>query len=191
MKSEKIVSYQGNILNDPLILRPEKFKDSRGYFLESWNENTFSKVLGKKINFRQDNHSFSYKNVLRGLHYQLPPNPQAKLVRCISGEIFDVIVDIRLKSETFLNWVGIYLNENNQKQIWVPAGFAHGFLTISESAMVMYKTSHYWDKNSERSINFLDEDIKIKWPKEEKDLILSEKDKYAPFIKEIKEDNLF
>ena len=191
MKLEKIKSTRGNLLNSAYILMPERYSDERGFFIESWNTKTFEYLLREKINFVQDNHSFSYKNVLRGLHYQLPPNPQGKLVRCITGEIFDVIVDIRKSSGTFLEWFGVYLNEENQKQIWIPAGFAHGFLTISNTANVAYKTTHFWDKKSEYSINFNDPKIKIEWPNLKNNFLLSEKDLNAPLIEELDKKNLF
>lgn len=151
-------------IKGPLLISPKKFKDSRGFFYESWNEETFNKITNSKIKFVQDNHSKSKKGVLRGLHYQIKPYAQGKLVRCINGNIFDVIVDIRVESETFGKWVGITLSESNFKELWVPEGFAHGFLTISETAEVIYKTTNFWNKESERSILWNDKKISINWP---------------------------
>ena len=151
-------------IKGPLLISPKKFKDSRGFFYESWNEEAFNKITNSKIKFVQDNHSKSKKGVLRGLHYQIKPYAQGKLVRCINGNIFDVIVDIRVESETFGKWVGITLSESNFKELWVPEGFAHGFLTISETAEVIYKTTNFWNKESERSILWNDKKISINWP---------------------------
>ena len=190
MKLEFIKSTKGNFLDGPAILIPEKYEDKRGFFLESWNSKNLNQLIGKEIHFVQDNHSYSKKDVFRGLHYQLPPFPQAKLVRCITGEIYDVIVDIRKGSKTFLDWFGVYLNETNAKQVFVPAGFAHGFLTISNEANVSYKTTHYWDKGSENSIKFNDPCISIDWSNFKNEFILSEKDLNAPCINQI-EDKLF
>jgi dTDP-4-dehydrorhamnose 3,5-epimerase len=146
-----------------LILEPKVFGDDRGFFFESFNARSFEQATGVKRAFVQDNHSRSTKNVLRGLHYQVQ-NPQGKLVRVTTGEIFDVAVDIRKSSPTFGKWVAVVLSEENKRQLWVPEGFAHGFLTLSESADVLYKTTDYWNPSSERSIRWDDSSIGIEWP---------------------------
>ena len=182
MKKNLLVSNLGASIEDLLLITPAIFYDNRGYFYESWNKNDFDQLIGKSINFVQDNHSFSKKGVIRGLHYQLPPFQQSKLVTCLKGEIFDVVVDIRRKSPTFGGWAGTYLNENNHNQLWIPAGFAHGFIVVSSFALVMYKVDQYWKKNYEKSIRWDDENLKINWPLEPK--VISEKDNNAPSFKE-------
>ena len=154
MISNTLVSNLGKVFEGPLLIKPEVFSDSRGFFMESWNQKSFNNLFSDPINFVQDNHSFSFKSVLRGLHYQLNPHAQAKLVRCVSGEIFDVLVDLRLKSSTFGEWTGVDLSAENFNQLWVPIGFAHGFLTKSESAVVLYKTTEFWYKELDRSLNW-------------------------------------
>ncbi|HCL8188916.1 TPA: dTDP-4-dehydrorhamnose 3,5-epimerase [Escherichia coli] len=124
---------------DVLIFEPKVFGDERGFFMESFNQKVFEEAVGRKVEFVQDNHSKSCKGVLRGLHFQLPPFEQAKLVRCIVGEVFDVAVDIRPNSETFGSWVGVTLSSENKRQLWIPEGFAHGFLTLSDIAEFVYK----------------------------------------------------
>lgn len=126
---------------DVLIFEPKVFGDERGFFMESFNQKVFEEAVGRKVEFVQDNHSKSCKGVLRGLHFQLPPFEQAKLVRCIVGEVFDVAVDIRPNSETFGSWVGVTLSSENKRQLWIPEGFAHGFLTLSDIAEFVYKTN--------------------------------------------------
>ena len=182
MEFDKVKSNRGKVINDLLLCIPKTFSDSRGVFYESWNKNISDKVLGKNINFVQDNQSSSVKGVLRGLHYQLDPYPQGKLVRCIKGEIFDIAVDLRKKSVTFGEWSGVYLNDSNKKQFWIPEGFAHGFLTMSSSAIVLYKTTNYWEKDLERSILWNDQSIGIDWPisfLNKKNPLLSKKDTMA------------
>ena len=159
LKSEKGVLFKGLFLITPKI-----FDDQRGFFYESWNKNIFDEAIDSKINFVQDNHSSSIKGVLRGLHYQTNPFPQGKLVRCIFGEIFDVAVDLRKNSKTLGMWTGVKLSGKNKKQLWVPEGFAHGFLTISNFAEVLYKTTNYWHKEFEKSIRWDDETLAINWP---------------------------
>lgn len=149
---------------DVLIIEPKVFGDDRGFFFESFNQKTFNEAVGQDITFVQDNHSKSAKNVLRGLHYQLPPKAQGKLVRVIHGEVFDVAVDIRKGSNTYGQWVGEILNTENKKQMWIPAGFAHGFLTLSESAEFLYKTTDYYAPEFERCIIWNDPTININWP---------------------------
>ena len=166
-------------LNIPnvLVIEPEVFGDNRGFFFESFNQAYFEKVVSQKVIFVQDNHSKSKKGVLRGLHYQLEPSAQGKIVRVIQGEVFDVAVDLRQSSPTFGKWVGEILSSENKKQMWIPEGFAHGFLTLSNSAEFLYKTTNFYNKDHERLIRWDDETIDIKWPI--KDIVLSEKDKAA------------
>jgi dTDP-4-dehydrorhamnose 3,5-epimerase len=148
---------------DVLIIEPKVFGDERGFFFESFNQRLWEEKTGVKANFVQDNHSRSTKNVLRGLHYQIK-KPQGKLVRVISGEVFDVAVDLRKGSATFGKWVGEILSSENKRQLWVPAGFAHGFLVLSETAEFLYKTTDYWAPEYERSIIWNDPDLAIEWP---------------------------
>lgn len=151
---------------DVLLIEPKVFGDDRGFFYESFNQAEFCKIIGRAVNFVQDNHSKSAKGVLRGLHYQIH-QPQDKLVRVISGEVFDVAVDIRKGSPTFGKWVGEYLSAENRKQLWVPIGFAHGFLTISESAEFLYKVTDYYSTVGERCIRWDDQALNVKWPTDE------------------------
>jgi dTDP-4-dehydrorhamnose 3,5-epimerase len=148
---------------DVLVIEPKVFGDERGFFLESFNQKTFNDATGLNETFVQDNHSRSAKGVLRGLHYQIE-QPQGKLVRVVRGAVFDVAVDIRKSSSTFGQWVGIELSEENQKQLWVPAGFAHGFLVLSESADFLYKTTSYYAPAHERCIAWNDSSLGINWP---------------------------
>lgn len=148
---------------DVLIIEPKVLGDDRGFFLESFNQTRFEEATGRKVDFVQDNHSKSTKNVLRGLHYQIQ-RPQGKLVRVVAGEIFDVAVDIRKNSPTFGKWVGQSLSAENKSQLWVPEGFAHGFLVLSESAEVLYKTTDYWFPAHERCIAWNDPTLGIQWP---------------------------
>lgn len=149
---------------DVKIIEPRVFGDDRGFFFESFNQKKFDDAIGREVNFVQDNHSRSARGVLRGLHYQLPPNPQGKLVRVVAGEVLDVAVDIRKTSSTFGQWVGITLSAENKRQLWIPEGFAHGFLVLSDSAEFLYKTTDYWRKDLERSIAWDDPSIGIEWP---------------------------
>lgn len=169
---------------DVLLIEPEIFGDNRGFFFESFNQENFEKVIGKKINFVQDNHSKSIKGVLRGLHYQLPPKAQGKIVRVTQGEVFDVVVDLRQSSATFGKWVGEILSSENKKQIWIPEGFAHGFLTLSDTAEFLYKTTDFYSLEHEHSISWNDPNIGIKWP--DINIVLSPKDKAAnTFLKSV------
>ena len=149
---------------DILLIEPQVFRDDRGLFFESFNQIEFEKAVKRKINFVQDNHSKSLKGVLRGLHYQLPPKAQGKLVRVIQGEVFDVAVDLRLSSPTFGKWVGEIISSDNKKQIWIPEGFAHGFITLSDTSEFLYKTTDFYSKEDERVIRWNDETIAIHWP---------------------------
>ncbi|MBD2795645.1 dTDP-4-dehydrorhamnose 3,5-epimerase [Xenorhabdus sp. 18] len=163
---------------DVLIFEPKVFGDERGFFFESFNQKIFEEAVGRSVTFVQDNHSKSSKGVLRGLHYQLAPYAQGKLVRCIAGEVFDVAVDIRKSSPTFGQWVGIHLSADNKRQFWIPEGFAHGFLTLSDTAEFLYKTTDYYTPSHERSIVWNDHRLSIDWPESTK-LQLSPKDEKA------------
>jgi dTDP-4-dehydrorhamnose 3,5-epimerase len=168
-----------------LVLEPKVFADERGWFSESFNQNAFNEAVGtNEYQFVQDNHSFSKAGVLRGLHYQLPPFAQGKLVRVISGRVWDVAVDIRKSSPTFGQWYGLELSAENKKQFWIPPGFAHGFLTLSEQAECLYKATNFYSKSSERSIVWNDPTIRIAWPTRKR-ILLSDKDKNANLINEI------
>ncbi len=187
MKIQQIKSEKGIEVKGPLLITPKLFKDQRGSFYESWNKSVFDKTINSKVNFVQDNHSESIRGVLRGLHYQTNPCPQGKLVRCITGEIFDVAVDLRKNSKTFGKWFGVELSGENKKQFWIPEGFAHGFLTISNIAEVLYKTTDYWNKDCEKSIRWNDKILDINWPLNKlnkKSPILSKKDEEANSFKE-------
>lgn len=148
---------------DVLILEPQVFGDARGFFYESFNQRRFQELTGIAANFVQDNHSRSAQNVLRGLHYQIR-QPQGKLVRVIAGEVFDVAVDLRRSSATFGQWAGVTLSAENRRQLWIPHGFAHGFVVTSEAAEFLYKTTDYWAPEHERGIRWDDPAIGIEWP---------------------------
>jgi dTDP-4-dehydrorhamnose 3,5-epimerase len=148
---------------DVILLEPKVFGDDRGFFYESFNQAKFDDTVGKKISFVQDNHSRSVKNVLRGMHYQIQ-HPQGKLVRVVEGEVFDVAVDLRKSSPTFGKWVGAHLSADNKKQLWMPEGFAHGFLVLSDMAEFLYKTTDYYAPEFERGLAWNDPDIGINWP---------------------------
>ncbi|WP_434774057.1 dTDP-4-dehydrorhamnose 3,5-epimerase [Pantoea agglomerans] len=163
-------------ITDVKIIEPKVFGDERGFFLESFNQEIFDKAVGRHVEFVQDNHSMSKKGVLRGLHYQLTPHAQGKLVRCVEGEVFDVAVDIRHSSPTFGHWVGVNLSAENNRQLWIPEGFAHGFITLSDRVQFIYKTTNYYAPHSERSILWNDPQINIEWPEVE-EITLSGKDK--------------
>lgn len=161
---------------DVLIIEPKVYGDDRGFFFESFNENDFSKVLSRKITFVQDNHSLSKKGVLRGLHYQMQQT-QGKLVRVVSGVVFDVAVDLRRSSATFGEWVGLELSAENKKQLWIPEGFAHGFLVMSDQAEFLYKTTDYWHADSEQCVAWSDPTLNIVWPDIKMPFLLNSKDK--------------
>ena len=160
-----------------LIFEPRVFGDARGFFFESFSNKIFNEAVGRSVEFVQDNHSQSQKGVLRGLHYQLDPHAQGKLVRCVEGEVFDVAVDIRRSSPTFGKWVGAVLSADNKRQLWIPEGFAHGFLALTDTVQFVYKATNYYAPQSERSILWDDPDIGIDWPGiNEGKLSLSDKD---------------
>lgn len=150
-------------LHEVKIIEPKVFGDARGYFFESFNAREFSEAVGEAVEFVQDNHSLSVKGVLRGLHFQVE-HPQAKLVRVVSGEVFDVAVDIRTDSPNFGKWVGEHLSAENKRQMWIPTGFAHGFVVLSETAEFLYKTTDYWFAEHERCLLWNDPNIGIEWP---------------------------
>lgn len=160
---------------DVLIIEPKVFGDERGFFYESYNHKKFEQAVGKEVNFVQDNHSKSTKGVLRGLHFQKAPYAQGKLVRCVVGEVFDVAVDIRENSDTYGQWVGIILSAENKRQLWIPEGFAHGFLVLSETAEFLYKATNYYHPESEGGVIWNDQCLNIDWPMIEK-MTCSEKD---------------
>lgn len=149
---------------DVILFTPKVFGDERGFFYESFNQQGFVELTGLKPSFVQDNHSKSQKGVLRGLHYQLPPKAQGKLVRVVQGEVFDVAVDIRKNSPTFGKWVGQILSAENKQQMWIPEGFAHGFVTLSDTAEFLYKTTDYYSPDFERCIAWNDPNIGVNWP---------------------------
>ncbi len=166
---------------DVKIIEPTVFADDRGFFFESFSKAKFEAAIGRSADFVQDNHSRSGKDVLRGLHYQLPPHAQAKLVRVVVGEVYDVAVDIRKSSPTFGQWVGVLLTAENKRQLWIPEGFAHGFLTLSDHVEFLYKTTNYYAPGSDRGIRWDDPQIAIDWQVTEA-LTLSPKDQRQPLL---------
>ena len=191
MEYFNINSNKGNLIKGPLIIKPRIFFDDRGYFFESWNHSEFNKIISREIHFVQDNHSESRLGVLRGLHYQLEPKAQAKLVRCTKGKVFDVLADLRKDSNTYGEWSSVILNEQNKLQLWIPEGFVHGFLSLKDFSEVLYKTNKYWDKDYERSLFWNDPDLNINWSlaniDKECKIITNYKDSSAPTLKEIEE----
>jgi dTDP-4-dehydrorhamnose 3,5-epimerase len=164
---------------DVVLLEPKVYGDSRGHFYESFNARTFAEAVGRSVEFVQDNHSLSQRGVVRGLHYQLDPAPQGKLIRVVAGETFDVAVDVRASSPTYGKWVGEILSAQNKRQLWIPAGFAHGFMALRDGTEVLYKTTDFYHKAAERAIVWNDPDIAIAWP-DGIAPILSDKDAIAP-----------
>jgi dTDP-4-dehydrorhamnose 3,5-epimerase len=165
-----------------LILEPRVFGDERGFFLESYNQKAFDDTLGYEVRFVQDNHSRSVKGVLRGLHYQLAPHAQGKLVRVTQGAVFDVAVDMRRSSPSFGRWVGVELTGQNHRQLWLPPGLAHGFLVTSDSADFLYKTTEYYAQPAERCVRWDDPALGIDWPALDRPPVLSAKDAAAPWL---------
>ena len=166
------------------IIEPKVFGDERGFFLETYSEERYNELLELDLHFVQDNHSRSSKGVLRGLHFQ-KNNPQGKLVRVVRGEVFDVAVDIRQGSPTFGQYASVVLSEENKKQFWVPEGFAHGFLVLSDSADFEYKCTNYYDPSSEGCLLWNDPELGIEWPLQDLDPLLSEKDKQGKLLKDL------
>ena len=201
MSGKTLCTTAGQPISGPLLITPKVFEDNRGFFYESWNERRFRTLLMaagtpavevEALEFRQDNHSRSSRGVLRGLHFQLPPEPQGKLVRCSEGAIFDVAVDLRRGSPSYGQWVGAELSAENHQQLWVPVGFAHGFLTLSEMAEVQYKASGFWSRDCERSLRWDDPELKIAWPIDKTGMqepLLAPKDEAAPLLTELKATN--
>lgn len=197
MQAERLMGSGGTWLEGPLLMTPRVFKDDRGFFFESWNERSFQSALvdagvaeaeAQVLRFRQDNHSRSIRGVLRGFHFQLPPEPQGKLVRCSVGEIIDVAVDLRRSSSTYGQWVSAELSAANHQQLWVPVGFAHGFLTLSDVAEVQYKASGFWNRDCERSLHWDDPTLQLEWPLRRAGVaapLLACKDAEAPSLAEL------
>lgn len=169
-----------------ILLTPRVFGDERGFFFESYNQRAFCEATGLTVEFVQDNHSRSVRGVLRGLHYQLAPRAQGKLVRVIQGAVFDVAVDIRPDSPTFGRWVGEVLSADNKRQLWIPPGFAHGFLTLTDSAEFLYKTTDYYSPEHERCIAWNDPDLAIAWPLEGTAPRLSDKDQRGAALRTLR-----
>ena len=190
IKKENLYSPSGKLIKGLILITPIIYKDDRGFFMESWNKKAFKSIGLDNVTFVQDNHSSSCKGVLRGLHYQAPPNAQGKMVQCIYGEIFDVVIDIRSSSSTFGEWVGLYLNQRTYQQLWIPEGFAHGFVTISDHAEVLYKVTNYWSSNAERVLAWNDPAIAIQWPLSGP-FQISEKDSNAPLLSEMARNDIF
>jgi len=171
-------------LDGLVVLKPTVFKDNRGYFMESYNQKNINKLLGN-VNFVQDNESESSRGVLRGLHFQKPPYTQAKLVRCLKGSVLDVVLDLRKDSKTYGIFETISLTEENKKQLFIPKGFAHGFIVLSKSAILSYKVDNYYNPESESGIIWNDPDLNIDWKINKNEIIVSEKDKNLPTFNEI------
>ena len=176
-----IDSFERLAIPDLVLIKPSVFRDERGFFLESYKRGEFAK-LGIESDFPQDNHSLSYKGVLRGLHYQAKPHAQGKLMRVIAGAIWDVAVDIRRASPTFGKWIGVELDGEGKNMFWIPPGFAHGFVTLSESVHLLYKCTTEYDKASERGIRWDDPDIGVEWPTRE--VLVSARDAALPAFKD-------
>ena len=171
-------------LDGLVVLNSSIFKDNRGYFMESYNQKNINKLLGN-VNFVQDNESESFRGVLRGLHFQKPPYAQAKLIRCLQGSVLDVVLDLRKYSKTYGIFETIVLSSENKVQLFVPKGFAHGFIVLSESAILSYKVDNYYKPESESGIIWNDPDLNIDWKINKKEIIVSEKDKILPTFNEI------
>ncbi|MFN7570359.1 MAG: dTDP-4-dehydrorhamnose 3,5-epimerase [Betaproteobacteria bacterium] len=170
-------------LPEVLLLEPQVFGDERGFFMESWNARTFREATGLDVQFVQDNHSRSARNVLRGIHYQIV-KPQGKLVRVVAGAVFDVAVDLRRSSPNFGKWVGVELSAENKRQLWVPPGFGHAFLVLTDATDFLYKTTEYWVKDYERSVRWNSPRLNVEWPLAGTVPLLAEKDAKAPGLEE-------
>lgn len=173
-------------IQDLLIFEPRLFEDERGYFYESFSQKEFKEASGIDLPFVQDNHSFSKYGVLRGLHFQRPPHEQAKLIKVIQGEIYDIAVDLRKASSTFGKWLGFTLSAQNRKQLYIPRGFAHGFVVLSQTAEVLYKCDNFYAPQAEGGIVFNDKDLAIDWPINEVEIVVSQKDLKLPSFSDIK-----
>ena len=176
------------IFENVFTIYPDIFEDERGFFYESWNKRKLEIFTNRQINFVQDNHSCSKAGVIRGLHFQLHPFEQAKLIRVINGEIFDVFIDLRKNSETFKSWGGVILNDTNKKMLWLPEGFAHGFLSLKDNTEVSYKVNNYWHSDLERTLIWNDKEVNIEWPIDTykfKKLFISKKDRAGLSLNEI------
>lgn len=173
---EKQIEIHNTLLPEVKLIQPQIFEDERGFFYESFNQNKFNDALGFDIEFVQDNHSLSKYGVLRGLHFQEDPHAQGKLVRVTRGEVFDVAVDVRKNSKNYGRWVGKFLSDKNKSQLWIPGGFAHGFLVLSEVAEFQYKTTNFYNPSHERCIIFNDSLINIEWPKLSIPFLINDKD---------------
>ena len=171
-----MITYKKFKIPDLLLIQPEVFNDNRGFFFESFNQKDFEAAVGRQVNFVQDNHSKSSQGVLRGLHYQKHPCEQGKYVRVVQGEVWDVAVDLRKNSNTFGEWVGEYLSAENKKQLWIPEGFAHGFLVLSDEAEIIYKTTEFYSPEHEHCLKYNDKKINITWPSISSQYLLSSKD---------------
>jgi len=167
-------------LPEVLLLEPRVFGDDRGFFMESWNARAFREATGLDVAFVQDNHSYSTRNVLRGIHYQVV-RPQGKLVRVVTGAVFDVAVDLRRSSPTFGRWVGVELSARNKQQMWIPPGFGHGFVVLSEAADFLYKTTEYWIAQHDRTVRWDDPTLAVDWPLQGEP-VLAAKDAAAPLL---------
>ena len=182
----KKMNFKETKLKGCFILEPKIFKDERGYFMESFNEKTFSEGIGQKITFVQDNQSFSTKGVLRGLHYQIGEHAQAKLVRVLQGEVLDVAVDLRPNSPTYGRYEAVLLTAENQTQFFIPRGFAHGFLVLSETATFFYKCDNLYNKESEGGLIYNDSTVNIDWNFPIEEMIISEKDQVLPTLENVR-----
>ena len=165
-----------------LVLEATAFRDARGLFYESFNQRAFDEAVGRRVEFVQDNHSCSKRGVLRGLHFQLPPHAQGTRVRVVRGSAFDVVVDIQRGSPTFRRWLGVTLDAEGQRQLWIPAGFAHGFMALHDDTVFLYKTTDFYAKDSERSMLWSDPDVAIEWPDMGAPPLLAAKDAAAPVL---------
>ena len=192
MNFEYLVSNKKNKIEGPLLIQPKIFCDQRGYFYEPWNRKKFNELVSEDVDFVQDNQSLSHKNVLRGLHFQLNPQGQAKLVRVLRGSVYDVIVDLRLNSPTFMEWAKIELDSKKNNQLWIPKGFAHGFLSLEDNTILQYKVNNYWLPDYERTLRWDDKQINIKWHKKNPknlDFLISNKDKNGLSLEHIIKSN--
>ena len=192
MNFEYLVSNNNNKIEGPLLIQPKIYSDQRGYFYEAWNRKKFNELVAEDIYFVQDNQSLSHKNVLRGLHFQLNPQGQAKLVRVLRGRVYDVIVDLRLNSPTFMEWIKIELNSEKNNQLWIPKGFAHGFLSLEDNTILQYKVNNYWFPDYERTLRWDDKQINIKWHNKNPknlDFLISNKDKNGLSLEDIIKSN--